>query len=158
MEAWMAASAREAVKEAWKVAKNALQQVEEIMAEFSVFQLKLHFLAWMFLIETPGRCDKLLSKWHDCCYLHWKSGGLYRWNNCLVDFESRHLHQCPRGKLIYDWWVGNSQVDMIMMSNGCFEKISDGRFVEMVGIIKKTIHKSQTLEMLVGGWQHSREE
>jgi hypothetical protein len=42
------------------------------------------------------------------------------------------------------------------MLNG--EEMSDGRFVEMVGIIKKTIHKSQTLEMLVGGWQHSREE
>ncbi|KAH9543562.1 hypothetical protein CY35_13G071900 [Sphagnum magellanicum] len=69
MEAWMATSAGGAVKEAWKVAKNALQQVEEIMAEFSVLELKLYFLAWMFLIETPGSCDKLLSKW--CALRAW---------------------------------------------------------------------------------------
>ncbi len=152
MEAWMAASAREAVKEAWKVAKNALQQVEEIMAEFSVLELKLYFLVWMFLIETPGRCDKLLSKWRDKCYKG-NMFGMDTWNKCWVDFESRHLHQCPPGKQIYDWWVVNREEDML---NG--EEMSDGRFVEMVGIIKKTIHKSQTLEMLVGGWQHSREE
>jgi hypothetical protein len=70
-----------------------------------------------------------------------------------VDFESRHLHQCPQGKLIYDWWVLNRKEGML---NG--EQMSDGRFVEMVGIIKKTIHKSQTLELLLGGWQHSTQE
>jgi hypothetical protein len=144
MEARMAPSAREAGKKAWKVAKNALQQVEKIMAEFSVFNLKLNFLVWMFLIDTWDSSNKDSLKKDT-----WDS-----LNDLLsVDFESRHLHECPQGLQIYDWWVVNRKEDML---NG--EEMSDGRFVEMVGIIKKTIHKSQTLEMLVGGWQHSREE
>ncbi|CAM6029350.1 unnamed protein product [Sphagnum balticum] len=184
MEARMAASAREAGKKAWKVAKTALQQVEEIMAEFSVFELKLHFLVWMFLIETHvdrhtlyrKYCKEYFKKFEDkdpwdtlnifkAPFL--KGPGITRdiLNNILkdpwdslydvyaVDNESRHLHQCPKGKLIYDWWVVNREECML---NG--EEMSDGRFVEMVGIIKKTINKSQTLDMLVGGWQHSREE
>jgi len=157
MEARMAASAREAAKKAWKVAKNALQQVEEIMAEFSVLELKLLFLGWMFLIEMEQDQNKLYRKNSK------ELSGIYArdaWDTwvrvngiCWVDDESRHLHQCPRGKVIYDWWVVNRKERML---NG--ERMSDGRFVEMVGIIKKTIHKSQTLDMLVGGWQHSREE
>jgi hypothetical protein len=169
MEGRMAASAREAVKKAWKVAKNALQQVEDIMAEFSVFKLKLHFLARMFLIETHVDRDKLYRKYFkahalkDPLYIGDILNGILIaqvdiWDSslsdiCCVDFESRHLHQCPQGKQIYDWWVVNRKERML---NG--EQMSDGRFVEMVGIIKKTIHKSQTLDMLVGGWQHSREE
>jgi len=195
MEARMAASAQKAVKEAWEVAKNALQQVEEIMAEFSVSELKFNFLALMFLIERDEECDELYWKyckkylkpkdpWDDGDILNarkvprntgvtfkdildalkdtWDTGDLVNkqrntWCSlnhiCWVDVESRHLHQRPRGKLIYDWWVVNRKEGML---NG--EEMSDGRFVEMVGIIKKTIHKSQTLEMLVGGWQHSWEE
>jgi hypothetical protein len=89
-----------------------------------------------------------------------------------VHIETRHLHQCPQGKLIYDWWVVNGNKFMLNakeMSHGRFvemalnakegmlngEEMSDGRFVEMVGIIKKTIHKSLSLEMLVGGWKPS---
>jgi hypothetical protein len=63
MEARMAASTREAVKKAWKGAKNALQQVEKTMAEFSVFELKLRFLLWMFLIETHMDRDTLHRKY-----------------------------------------------------------------------------------------------
>jgi hypothetical protein len=187
MEARMAASAREAGKKAWKVAKNALQQVEKIMAEISVFNLKLDFLVWMFLIETHGDRDTLDRKYCKQYFKElegmdlWDSSNMDTWDIskmdtwdilnkdtwdgsnkdawdslndfCLVEFESRHLHQCPQGLQIYYWWVENRKEHML---NG--EEMSDGRFVEMVGIIKKTIHKSQTLEMLVGGWQHSREE
>jgi len=183
MEAQMAASAKVAGKKAWKVAKNALQQVEKIMAEISVFNLKLDFLVLMFLIETHGDCDTLHREYCkqylkklkgmdssnmdllDSSYLDidlilnqytWDSLNKDTWDSlndiCRVEFESRHLHQFPQGKQIYDWWVVNRKEDML---NG--EEMSDGRFVEMVGIIKKTIHKSQTLELLVGGWQHSRE-
>ncbi|CAK9201833.1 unnamed protein product [Sphagnum troendelagicum] len=175
MEARMAPSAREAGKKAWKVAKNALQQVEKIMAEFSVFNLKLNFLVWMFLIETHRDRDTLHRKYCKQYFKEledmdsflqdfkelkdmdvWDSLKNDTWESLydirFVDFESRHLHQYPQGKQIYDWWVVNSKEDML---NG--EKMSDGRLVEMVGMIKKTIHKSQTLEMLVGGWQHSRD-
>jgi hypothetical protein len=130
------------------------------MAEISVFELKLQFLAWMFLIETHEDHNKLYRKYAEKYFkeLDWNpwdtDDTLYRLNGiCWVDDESRHLHQCPRGKLIYDWWFVNRTERRL---NG--EMMSDGRFVEMVGIIKKTIHKSQTLEMLVGGWQHSREQ
>ncbi|CAM6029348.1 unnamed protein product [Sphagnum balticum] len=180
MEARMAASAQEAVKKAWKVAKNALQQVENIMAEFSVFKLKLQFLAWMLLIETHVDRETLYRKY---CKEYFEKlvgalpessfipGGSFipegsfnrhTWDSlnqdslnekCKMYFESRHLYPYPQGKQIYDWWVVNRKEHML---NG--EHMSDGRFVEMVGIIKKTIHKSHTLEMLVGGWQHSREE
>jgi serine/threonine protein kinase len=177
MEARMAASAREAVKKAWKVAKNALKQVENIMAEISVFELKLHFLAWMLLIETHVDHDTLDRKY---CKEYFKvlaqrnprdAAGIFNdllsvrmetCGKCQWDFESRHLDQCPQGKQIYDWWAVKAKHPWIkgeetsIMLNG--EEMSDGRFVEMVGIIKKTVHNSQTLEMLVGGWQHSREE
>jgi len=140
----MAASAQEA----WKVAKNALQQVEKIMAEFSVFKLKLHFLVWMFLIEA----DFNHYTWRYGCFKELVDA--YPWDRIsdryCVDFESRHLLQCPHGKQIYDWGVEN------YMLNG--QEMSDGRFVEMVGTIKKTKCKSQSLDMLVGGWKHSREE
>jgi hypothetical protein len=157
MEARMAASAQEAVEKAWKMAKNALKQVENIMAEFSVFQLKLHFLAWMFLIETPVDRDRLYWTY---CKEYFEEELKHPWDawdslnhECWVDFERTHFHQSPKGKLIHDWWVVNRKEGMLNE-----EEISDGRFVEMVGIIKKTFHKSQTLDMLVGGWQHSREE
>jgi serine/threonine protein kinase len=171
MEARMAASAREAVKKAWKVAKNALKQVENIMAEFSVFELKLNFLAWMILIETHEDRDTLYRKYCKEYFkdrlerYSWRAGDILNDilnarmetqdslnHTCWVDFEGRHLHQCPQGKQIYDWWVAKTKEVML---NG--EEMSDGRFVEMVGIIKKTIHKSQTLDMLLGGWQHSTE-
>ncbi len=174
MEARMAGSAREAVKKAWKVAKNALQQVEEIMAEFSVFELKLHFLAWLFLFEIHVHritlCREYFEEYLEKPPLPGEifntPGDIFNehtWHSlnqdtlrakCCVNFESRDLHQYPQGKQIYDWWVVNRKGKYIL--NG--EHISDGHFVEMVGIIKKTIHKSQTLDMLVGGWQHSREE
>jgi serine/threonine protein kinase len=177
MEARMAASAREAAEKAWKVAKNALQQVEEIMAEFSVFELKLHFLAWMFLIDTSVHSYPLRRKYCKEYFKElaqkdpWDTMDILKdpwcildhilndlWDSlddeCWVKFESRHLHQCPQGKQIYDWWFVNREKQGML--NG--EEMSDGRFVEMVGIIKKTIHKSQTLDMLVGGWQLSSEE
>jgi hypothetical protein len=167
MEARMAASAQEAMKKAWKVAKNALKQVEKIMAEFSLLELKLHFLAWMLLIETHvdrdtlyrKYCKELVGKhpWDSLNMDTWDTLNNHTWlvlnDRYRVNFESRHLHQYPRGKQIYDWWVVNRKEDML-----CGEEMSDGRFVEMVQIIKKTFHNWQTLEMLVGGWQHSREE
>ncbi|CAN5958032.1 unnamed protein product [Sphagnum jensenii] len=149
-EAWMETRMAASAQEAWKVAKNALQQVEKIMAEFSVFELKLHFLVWMFLIETHLDCYTLYRKYFK------ELVGVYPWDiisdKYYVDFESRHLLQCPQGKQIYDWWVVNRKEYTL---NG--EEMSDGRFVEMVGIIKKTKCKSQSLDMLVGGWKHSRE-
>jgi hypothetical protein len=48
----MAGSAQQATNKASEVAKNVFQQVEKIMPEFSLLQMKLHFLAWMLLIET----------------------------------------------------------------------------------------------------------
>jgi serine/threonine protein kinase len=155
-EAWMETRIAASAQEAWKVAKNALQQVEKIMAEFSVFQLKLHFLVWMFLIEAewelPAEYEKEYEK-----YCNYELVDAYPrdriFDRYFVDFESRHLLQCPQGKQIYDWWVVNRKEYML---NG--EEMSDGRFVEMVGIIKKTKCKSQSLDMLVGGWKHSREE
>jgi hypothetical protein len=150
-EAWMETRMAASAQEAWKVAKNALQQVEKIMAEFSVFKLKLQFLVWMFLIETDLDRYTLSNE----CFK--ELVGAYPWDRIshkyCVDFESRHLLQCPRGKQIYDWWVVNRKEQML---NG--EEMSDGRFVEMVGIIKKTKCKSQSLDMLVGGWKHSRED
>ncbi len=150
-EAWMETRMAASAEEAWKVAKNALQQVEKIMAEFSLFELKLHFLVWMFLIET------YLVRYTLCMKYFKEPVGAYPWNRISdrywVDFESRHLLQCPQGKQIYDWWVVNRKEYML---NG--EKMSDGRFVEMVSTIKKTKCKSQSLDMLVGGWKRSMEE
>ncbi len=147
-KAWMETRMAASAQEAWKVAKNALQQVEKIMAEFSVFELKLHFLVWIFLIETDLDRYALSNE----CFK--ELVGDYPWDRIsdkyCVGFESRHLLQCPQGKQIYDWWVVNRKDPML--------KMSDGRFMEMVGIIKKTKCKSQSLDMLVGGWKHSREE
>jgi hypothetical protein len=144
----MAASA----EEAWKVAKKALHRVEKIMAEFSVFELKLHFLAGMFLIEAGLYSRKLYM---DYCPFYGDNGenGWRRISRYWLDFESRHLLQCHQGKQIYDWWVAHRKEYML---NG--EEMSDGRLVDMVGTIKKTKCRSYSLDMLVGGWKHSREE
>jgi hypothetical protein len=151
-EAWMETRMAASAEEAWKVAKKALHRVEKIMAEFSVFELKLHFLAWMFLIEADLYSQELYM---DYCRGYGVNGD-YGWDRistyCL-DFESGHLLQCPQGKQIYDWWVAHSKEYMLNAG-----EMSDGRFVQMVGTIKKTKCRSYSLDMLVGGWKHSREE
>jgi serine/threonine protein kinase len=151
-KAWMETRMAASAEEAWKVAKKALHRVEKIMAEFSVFELKLHFLAWMFLIEADLYSQELCM---DYCRGYGVNGD-YGWDRistyCL-DFESGHLLQCPQGKQIYDWWVAHSKEYMLNAG-----EMSDGRFVQMVGTIKKTKCRSYSLDMLVGGWKHSREE
>ncbi|CAM6052161.1 unnamed protein product [Sphagnum compactum] len=120
--------AQAATSKAWKVAKKALQQVENIMEEQIVFRLKLEFIAGIFQILAG-----FSRNWEDFV------------DKYLVEFQNRHLHQS-----FYDHrkqHILNGEDDM-----------SEERFAEMVGITKKAINRSLSLEILVGGWNDSREQ
>jgi hypothetical protein len=129
--------AQKATSKAWKVAKKALQQVENIMEEQTEFRLKLDFIAWIFplLAGFPMDWEDLVDKY-------------------LVEFQNRHLHQSSQVKETYDRWVMHRKQHIL---NG-EDDMSDERFVEMVGITKKAINRSLSLEILVGGWNDSTEE
>jgi len=126
--------AQKATKEAWKVAKKALQQVENIMEEQTVFRLKLDFIAWIFPLLAGFLLD-----WEDLV------------DKYLVEFQNRHLHQSSQVKETYDRWV-------VHRKQHGEDDMSDECFVEMVGITKKANNRSLSLEILVGGWNDSREE
>jgi serine/threonine protein kinase len=129
--------AQAATSKAWKVAKKALQQVENIMEEQTVFQLKLDFIAWIFPLLAG-----FLQDWDDFV------------DKYLVEFQNRHLHQSSQVKETYDRWVVHRKKHAL---NG-EDDMSDESFAEMVGITKKAINRSLSLEILVGGWHDSREE
>jgi hypothetical protein len=57
-------------------------------------------------------------------------------------------------KETYDRWVVHRKKHAL---NG-EDDMSDESFAEMVGITKKAINRSLSLEILVGGWHDSREE
>ncbi|CAK9218733.1 unnamed protein product [Sphagnum troendelagicum] len=126
--------AQKATKEAWKVAKKALQQVENIMEEQTVFRLKLDFIAWIFPLLAGFLLD-----WEDLV------------DKYLVEFQNRYLHQSSQVKETYDRWV-------VHRKQHGEDDISDECFVEMVGITKKANNRSLSLEILMGGWNDSREE
>ncbi|KAH9538086.1 hypothetical protein CY35_16G086700 [Sphagnum magellanicum] len=133
----MGGFAQKATKEAWKVAKKALQQVENIMEEQTVFRLKLDFIAWIFPLLAG-----FLSDWEDLV------------DKYLMEFQNRHLHQSSQVKETYDRWVVHRKQHIL---NG-EDDMSDERFAEMVEITKKANNRSLSLEILVGGWNDSREE
>jgi serine/threonine protein kinase len=129
--------AQKAMSKAWKLAKKAWQQVENIMGEQTVFRLKLDFIAWIFplLAGFPRDWEDLVDKY-------------------LVEFQNRHLHQSSQVKETYDRWVVHRKQHIL---NG-EDDMSDERFAEMVGITKTAINRSLSLEILVGGWNEFREE
>jgi hypothetical protein len=129
--------AQKATSKAWKVAKKALQQVEDIMKEQTVFRLKLDFIAWIFplLAGFPMDWEDLVDKY-------------------LVEFQNRHLHQSSQVKETYDRWVVHRKQHILDGE----DDMSDERFAEMVGITKNAINRSLSLEILVGGWNDSTEE
>jgi serine/threonine protein kinase len=132
----MGGFAQKETKKAWKVAKKALQQVENIMEEQTVFQLKLDFIAWIFPLLAGFSSD-----WEDLV------------DKYLVEFQNRHLHQSSQVKETYDRWVVHRKQHILHGE----DDMSNERFAEMVGNTKKANNRSLFLEILVGGWNNSRE-
>jgi serine/threonine protein kinase len=128
-EARRGESARKAASEAWQVAKETLKQVEKVLVEKLVFELKLDFLAGMLKHDSKGDMD---NNWWDseanmddyCCKL-------------------QHSCQCPSWMQSIGAWRGERNLLSSRPEN----------FEEMARIIEEATHTSPSLEIVLGGWK-----
>jgi serine/threonine protein kinase len=134
-EARRGESARKAASKAWQVAKETLKQVEKVLVDKLVFELKLDFLAGMLKHDSKGDMDNnwwdLEAKMDDYC----------------CKFQTEHSCQCP------PLWMqiigaGSERRNILTEKFGEMEN-----FGAMVRIIEEATHTSPSLESVLGGWK-----
>jgi serine/threonine protein kinase len=130
-EARRGESARKAASKAWQVAKETLKQVEKILVEKLVFELKLDFLAGMLKHDSKGDMD---NNW-------WDSEA--NMDDYCSKFQTEHSCQCPLWMQVIGAWREGRNILPIPPES----------FGEMVKIIEEATHTSPSLEIVLGGWK-----
>ncbi|KAH9543526.1 hypothetical protein CY35_13G069900 [Sphagnum magellanicum] len=131
-EARRGESAREAASKAWQVAKETLKQVEKVLVEKLVFELKLDFLAGMLKGDMDNNWWDLEANMDDYC----------------CKFQTEHSCQCPLWMQIIG--AGGEGRNILL--------ISRREFGEIVRIIEEATHTSPSLEIVLGGWKSVRQD
>jgi len=129
-EARRGESARKAASKAWQMAKETLKQVEKVLVEKLVFELKLDFLAGMLKHDSKGDRD---NNW-------WDSEA--KMDDYCCKFQTKHSCQCPLWMQI----IGAGREGRNILH------IRPEKFGEMVRIIEEATHTSPSLEIVLGGW------
>jgi hypothetical protein len=129
-EARRGESARKAASKAWQMAKETLKQVEKVLVEKLVFELKLDFLAGMLKHDSKGDMD---NNW-------WDSEA--NMDDYCCKFQTKHSCQCPLWMQI----IGAGREGRNILP------IRPENFGEMARIIEEATHTSPSLEIVLGGW------